>query len=356
MDKQSSILRMGGAVVAVAIFLQLLSTGALEPLTGLPSGGWPLTAMVFLQTGRLVRLPEQTSPQLTEPTTQPPTQPSTQPTTQPTLPTQPTQPSQPPQPTAPALPSLTVTREDLAYVSLSYGCDYRPDLGQLLTKPLSWDLRSPEPTVLILHSHATECYTPAVGEEIALSGDYRTLDREQNMVSIGAQVADILRSGGIGVIHDTTLHDSPSYENAYSSARAAIQEYLTKYPSIRLVLDLHRDATGGGGAQLVTAATVGGQKSAQLMLVVGTDAGGSSHDNWQENLALALKLQAVLEWENPGLCRNINFRSQRFNQDLTLGSLIVEVGAAGNTRAEAALAAQALAQGILALANGVNTS
>ena len=351
MDEQRSILRMGAGIVALAVFLQLLSSGTLEPLTRLPTGGWPLTAMVFLQTGRLVRLPEQGDPEPTEPMTQPVTQPATQPTTQPV-----TQPNPQTYPPSPEVPSLSVTKEDLAYVSVSYGCDYRPDLAALLTKPLFWDLRSSEPTVLILHTHATECYTPAAGEEIALSGDYRTLDREQNMVFIGEQVASILRGGGIGVIHDTTLHDSPSYEAAYSSARETIQKYLTQYPSIRLVLDLHRDASGGGGAQLVTTGTVGGQRSAQLMLVVGTDAGGSSHDNWQENLALALKLQTVLEWENPGLCRDLNFRAQRFNQDLTLGSLIVEVGAAGNTRAEAALAAQALAQGILALANGVNTS
>lgn len=347
MDKQRPILRMGAMILVTSVFLQLLSSGALEPLTRLPTGGRPLKALVFLQTGRLVRLPEKESPQPTEPIVQPTTQPTTPPATQP-----PTQMQPPPT----EVSSLFVTKEDLAYVGVSYDCYYRPDLGQLLTKPLSWDLCSAEPTVLILHSHATECYTPAAGEEIAFSGDYRTLDREQNMISIGAQVAEILRSEGVGVIHDTTLHDSPSYEDAYSSARAAIQEYLTQYPSIRLVLDLHRDASGGGGAQLVTTATVGGQRSAQLMLVVGTDAGGSQHDNWQENLALALKLQAVLEWENPGLCRDINFRAQRFNQDLTFGSLIVEVGAAGNTRAEAMLAAQALAQGILALANGVNTS
>ena len=338
MENNREMFRMTGVVVALAVFLQLLSSGALEPLTRLPSGGWPLTALVFLQTGRLVRLPEQAGPQPTEPIQTPSQIPSQ---TQPAL---------------PGAPSLSMTGEDLSYISLSYGCDYRPDLEQLLTKPLSWDLRSPEPTVLILHSHATECYTPAAGEEIALSGDYRTLDQEQNMVFIGEQVAEILREGGVGVIHDTTLHDSPSYETAYSSARVAIRDYLTRYPSIRLVLDLHRDANGGGGAQLVTTATVGGQRSAQLMLVVGTDAGGSRHDSWQENLALALKLQAVLEWENPGLCRDINFRAQRFNQDLTLGSLLVEVGAAGNTRAEAAVAARALAQGILALANGVNTS
>lgn len=331
MDEQRSVLRVGAWVAALAVFLLLLRGGVLEPLTRLPSGGWTMTALVFLQTGRLVRLPEQERPLQTQPLTEQPQQ---------------SRPS----------PSVTVVREDLAHVSVFYGTTYRPDLEQLLIKPLSWELRSAEPTVLILHTHATECYTPESGEEIVFSGDYRTQEQEHNMVYIGQQVADILRSGGVGVIHDTTFHDSPSYQEAYASSREAVQAYLTQYPSIRLILDLHRDANGGGGSQLVTAATVGGERSAQLMLVVGSDEGGSTHPNWQENLALALKLQAVLEWENPGLCRDIHFRSQRFNQDLSPGCLLVEVGAAGNTRAEAALAAQALAQGILALANGVNTS
>ena len=349
MDEQRSIVRMGAGIVAFAVFLQLLSSGALEPLTRLPTGGWPLTALVFLQTGRLVQLPSQVHSQEQLPVSQPP---FTEPETGATAPQ--THPPQTIPPTQPETPVLTVAEEDLAYVSVSYGCDYRPDLAQLLTKPLSWQLQSPEPTVLILHTHATECYTPGEGEEIAFSGNYRTLDSRQNMIFIGELVADMLREGGIGVIHDTVFHDSPSYEDAYASAREAIEGYLAQFPSIKLVLDIHRDASGGGGAQLVTAATVGTEKSAQLMLVVGTDAGGNRHENWQENLSLALKLTAVLEQENPGLCRSINLRSQRFNQDATPGSLIVEVGAAGNTQQEAVVAARALAQGILALANGVN--
>lgn len=340
MENNRAVLRLGAAVVALAAFLGLLSTGSLEPLTRLPSGGWPLTALVFLQTGRIVRLPQKNEAQQPGPT-------------QPTV-LQPSQPEQP-LPSVPEQAALTVSREDLSYVSVTYGCSYRPDLEVLLTKPLSWELRGTEPTVLILHSHATECYTPAAGETVDFSGDYRTLDPEKNMVSIGTEVARILREGGVGVIHDTTLHDDPSFNAAYTSARETIQGYLAQYPSIRLVLDLHRDASGSGGAQLVTAGTVGGEKSAQLMLVVGTDGSGSRHPNWQENLSLALKLTAVLEWENPGLCRSINLRSQRFNQDTSPGSLIVEVGAAGDTQKEAMLAAQALARGILALADGVNT-
>ena len=124
---------------------------------------------------------------------------------------------------------------------------------------------------------------------------------------------------------------------------------MQEYPEICLVLDLHRDAGVGDYGSLVTAATVGGQKSAQIMMVVGTDGSGKIHPNWQDNLSLALKLSALLERENPGITRNIELREQRFNMDLSPGSLLVEVGAAGNTLQEAKIAANALALAVLEL-------
>ena len=101
-----------------------------------------------------------------------------------------------------------------------------------------------------------------------------------------------------------------------------------------------------------TSATVAGKPSAQLMLVMGTNASGQEHPNWQENLSLGLKLQAVLQQKYPGICRPLALRAQRFNQDLSPGALLIEVGAAGNTRQEALTAMEALAEGILALAKG----
>ena len=88
------------------------------------------------------------------------------------------------------------------------------------------------------------------------------------------------------------------------------------------------------------------------MLVVGTDYGGLRHPQWQENLSIALKLQIQLEELCPGICRNINLRTQRFNQDLSPGAMLVEVGASGNTRQEALRAAEVLAKGIISLAHG----
>ena len=232
---------------------------------------------------------------------------------------------------------------------MQYHSDHRPDLQALLTQKLVWNLRQDAPTVLIVHTHATETYTQ---EEITYSGHYRTLDTEYNMVSLGKELARVLRQGGISVIHDTTLHDHPDYSGAYDATRKTIEGYLQKYPSITMVLDLHRDAAQTTSGQMVTSATVGGQKSAQLMMVVGTDGYGNYHPDWQENLSVALKLTALLEQTNPGISRPIDLRAERFNMDLRNGSLLVEVGAAGNTHQEAMIAVNALAQSILQLSQG----
>lgn len=331
MDEHRPILRMGAWIAMLAVFLRLLGTGALDRLGKLPTDPGVLSLFIYLQTGRKVTLPVKlpTFPQQTQPM-QP-------------LPTD-------PQPEMPA--GTDITAEDMCYVNLSYGGSYRPELEPLLVSPLSWDLADGQPRVLILHTHATECFTPTPEEAVSMSGQYRTEDPAYNMLSVGDHVAKRLAEGGIGVIHDRTLHDSPSYNDAYVNSRKTAQAYLEQYPTIQLVLDLHRDASGAGGQQLVTVGSVDGQRSAQLMLVVGTNESGKHHPNWQANLALALKLTAVLEREDPGLCRSINLRKERFNQDLSAGGLIVEVGAAGNTRQEALLAAGALAEGILKLSKG----
>ena len=229
-------------------------------------------------------------------------------------------------------------------------------LEELLVQPLDWDLHSGAPTVLILHTHATESYTKAKGEVYKETSAFRTLDEEYNMVSVGDRVAKLLEAGGITVIHDRQLHDYPSYNGSYNHARKSMAEILKKYPTIRLVLDLHRDASGDNYNQMRTEAEVNGKASAQLMLVIGTDASGLKHPQWEENLALGLKLHSQLERIAPGICRYVNLRGQRFNQDLSPGALLVEVGAAGNSHEEALIAAEVLAQGILDLANGTSVS
>lgn len=328
MDHQRQSLRIGAAVIGGAIILRLLAGGALAPLVRALTRPETVAVLMYLETGRVVR----------------PYNSMTYPAESP-IPdwTQP-----------PPRPALTFTAEDLSLLRLDNETDYSPDLATLLTAPLNWELAGEDPAVLILHTHGTESYTPTPGEDYQQSGDYRTLDEDYNMLSIGERVARQLESAGITVIQDRSLHDYPSYNGSYSNARQSMEAILAANPNIRLILDLHRDAAATETGQMDTSASVNGQEAAQLMLVVGTDDGGLYHPDWQENLALALKLQSQLERMHPGLCRPINLCAERFNADESPGALLIEVGAAGNTRQEAILAAEALADGIIALAQGAN--
>jgi len=169
------------------------------------------------------------------------------------------------------------------------------------------------------------------------------------MVAIGELVAGILEENGISVIHDKSLHDYPSYSGSYIRSRKTIRQLLKEYPGINMVLDLHRDASGGESGQMRTRAEVEGETSAQLMVVIGTN-----HENYEENLSLGLKLHALLEQQSPGIMRPLQLRGQRFNQDLSTGALLIEVGAAGNSHGEARIAAKQLAEAISALAKGTD--
>lgn len=229
------------------------------------------------------------------------------------------------------------------------------DIPALLQAPLQWDLTADKPTVLILHTHASESYEKEAA--YTETAPYRTLDNRYNMVSIGARVAQILESGGIRVIHDETIHDYPSYNDAYDNSRQTIEKHLAENPQIALVLDLHRDASeDADGNQTSYGVTIGGEATANLMLVMGSDTWNLPYPNWERNLALAVKLQAALEQMYPGLCRPVKLVDSRYNQDLSEGTLLVEVGMAGNTHQEALRAAELLAEGILSLAQGANFS
>lgn len=241
--------------------------------------------------------------------------------------------------------------EQLSLVQVN--ADWSVDTLSLLQQPLQWNLISDAPTVLILHTHGSESYEKQA--DYAETSPYRTLDTRYNMVSVGDRVAELLEAGGVHVIHDRTVHDYPSYNDAYDHARSAIERYLAENPEIVLVLDLHRDASeDASGNQTSYGVTINGASTANLMLVMGSDTGSLPYPNWEQNLALAVKLQAQLEQTHPGLCRPVKVVDSRYNQDLCPGGLLVEVGTAGNTHEEALRAAEFLAEGILALAHGAN--
>jgi len=328
MEQRQPYLRLGAAVILCACLLRLYGNGVFPPVSK-----WltpKLQAfLIYLETGRTVRFPASSE-------------------TVPVFAGESPPPQLPSEVTEPVLPVFSQEQGEALSVRSSSGVS--PELGRLLAQPLSWDLTRDGPKVLIYHTHATESYTKT-DEVYTETSAYRTLEEDYNMVSVGAHLAQRLQEAGIGVIHDRTLHDYPSYNGSYAASRRTVEDHLKENPGIQLILDLHRDASGDIENQLRPVAEINGQTGAQLMLVIGSG-NGSNHPHWEENLSLALKLQAMLERLYPGICRPLDLRSGRFNQDLSTGTVLVEVGAAGNSHGEALLAADALADAIIALAGG----
>ncbi len=230
---------------------------------------------------------------------------------------------------------------------------YTPDTDALLKRDfghkdsLEYLSASACPTVLIVHTHGTEAYSEngaisyAEGEE-----DFtRTADRSKNVVSVGAVMAEYLNKQGVSTVHCTVLHDQVQYKDSYARAEQTIRNYLEKYPTIRLVIDVHRDSIVKSTGETVRPVTlIEGQAAAQLMCIVGSDWGGDHNPRWSGNLALALQVREKLNLQYENLCRPVYLRSSTYNQELAPYSLLIEVGSAGNSLEEAHRAALALAQ------------
>ncbi len=229
-------------------------------------------------------------------------------------------------------------------VSIRNYTDYSLDVKALLEAAPKLTRAQDGPDVLIYHSHATEAYTMDGTDMYEESDSYRTLDTEQNMVRVGTEMTKILEAAGLEVIHDTTLYDYPDYNDAYNRSSQAVKATLDKYPSIRLVIDVHRDAlvADDGTIYKTVAGTV--DNCAQVMMVMGTDFLGQTHPNWRVNLSLATSIQKALADKWSTLARPIALRTSRFNQHYSTGCILVEVGSHGNTLQEAITAARLYAR------------
>ena len=204
-----------------------------------------------------------------------------------------------------------------------------------------------EPQVLIVHTHGSEAYQPTSGQSYEPSDPYRTLDNEHNITRIGAEVKTVLEGLGVSVLHDRTLHDYPNYNGSYTRSAETIRQYLNEYPSIQIVLDIHRDALiGEDGTVYKPLTVVDGEDVAQVLLIVGTDEGGQQHDNWVQNLVFAGKVQSAMNLLYPTLARPVTLRTSRFNQQYRVGSLLVEMGSHGNTLEESLAAARHFARSL----------
>lgn len=224
-----------------------------------------------------------------------------------------------------------------------------------LAKKLEMKLtKTTQPQVLIYHTHATESYEPITRDYYDKTYNSRSTDNTRNMIMVGNQIAEQLKAAGIGVIHDTTQHDNPSYTGSYALSKKTIQKYMKQYPTIKVVLDVHRDAIQrSDGTRIAPTVKINGKNAAQIMIIAGAEKTGDITHDFYKNLRFAAALQNQMEADNPGLMRPISFAYRKYNQDTSPGALLLEMGGHGNSLEEARysgeLAGKSIAKALLAM-------
>ena len=237
-------------------------------------------------------------------------------------------------------------------IYLKNSTDLKIDIKSLVNEPLKYKVeKGSSPSVLIIHTHATESFLNESRDYYTDSDLSRTTDKNMNVTALGRIVADKLKNAGYGVIHDETLHDYPSYSESYSRAAKTINGYIKKYPGIKIVIDIHRDSISAGNADKVKVTSkINGKKAAQIMIVMGSQSGSvKNFPNWKENLKLALRLQQKTESMYPSLARSISLMPRNYNESLTTGSMLIEMGTEANSIEEVKYSAELLGSSLCAL-------
>ncbi len=189
-----------------------------------------------------------------------------------------------------------------------------------------------EPQVLIYHTHTGESFLTYDTGYYYESFYPRSTDNRKNVCAVGEEIVKQLNLSGIKAIHDTTVHDNPSYTGAYYRSADTVNEYLKKYPSIKVVIDIHRDGIGTQSQRSKPVCTVDGKQAAQFMILSGYNCDNDpSFENWEYNLRFALQIQKNAIDMYPDLARPLNFGDFVYNMDINTGSLLIEVGADSNT-------------------------
>ncbi len=215
---------------------------------------------------------------------------------------------------------------------------------------LSLDPSEKSPQVLLYHTHATEGYEKSDSGYFDIDGSWRTTDPDENMISVGDSITAVLAEKDIGVIHDGTMHDDPSYTGSYNRSAVTIKKHLDENPGIKICLDIHRDAIEPSKTEIIKpTAVINGKKAAQIMIISGCDDGTMNMPDYWENLRFAAALASKLEELYPGICRPILFDYRKYNMDLSPGLLLIEIGATGNTLEEARYSAELLGNALAEL-------
>ncbi|NLZ52025.1 MAG: stage II sporulation protein P [Thermoanaerobacteraceae bacterium] len=207
------------------------------------------------------------------------------------------------------------------------------------------DTISDQPLVLIYHTHTTEGYMPSEKFNYTPDSTYHTKDLNFSVAKVGEVLADELNRLNIPTMHNKTFHDIPTYMTSYANSLKTAEKLLKQNPSIKIVIDLHRDApvSDPQKSREITTVKIDGTIYSRFLLVVGTDK-TFPHPHWKENYRFANLLNDKLEQLYPGISRGIDLRSERFNQHLSKKAILLEIGSHGNSMEEALTSAKVFAK------------
>ena len=206
---------------------------------------------------------------------------------------------------------------------------------RLLEKDMRIQGSADEPQILIYHTHSREGFADSVPG-----------DPNSGILGAGEYLAELLRERyGYNVIHNSDCYDEER-DYAYSNSLPAVEAILEEYPSIEVVIDLHRDAMPEDRRLVMD---IQGRPTAQFMFFNGlcrTKKGAIEqleNPYLADNLALSFQMQAACNEYYPGIARRIYLKSYRYNMHLCPKSLLIELGAQNNTEEEARNACELLA-------------
>jgi stage II sporulation protein P len=213
----------------------------------------------------------------------------------------------------------------------SPGVEHSPNAAGVAGQPA--DLSKLPVLVAIYYTHNAETYVPYQGKA--------KVEGENGGVTVaGNEMVKILAQARIRAVQDLTIHDYPDYPTSYIKSEPTAKRLAEENPELKVLLDVHRDA----GLPAKETVSVGGQDSARIMIVVGNDNNlPYPHWEWQENYAFAQKVARGLEERYPGVLKQVRLKDGRYNQHISPGAILVEVGSEKNTLDEVLVASRCFA-------------
>lgn len=210
------------------------------------------------------------------------------------------------------------------------------NLESLLGRDITINKTGEGPQILIYHTHSKESFI-----------DSEPGNRADTVVGVGDFLTQILTEEyGYTVLHYTEEFDTVR-DSAYAKSLPALEALLAQYPSIQVVIDLHRDA-GNTSRNMVV--DIDGRRTARFMFFNGISRSKKTGDidylynpNLAENLAFSFQMQVAAGQYYPGLTRNIYIKQYRYNMHLRGRTLLIELGDENNTVEEAKNACYPLA-------------